>query len=104
MNEEKEWEIRPADDNRYVVLAIYDIVNNKRRTAMVRFLEQYAVRVQKSAFEGLLTPSQIEEMTERGSGLIDPKADSLRVYILYDHTRVISYGVGDVRDDDVIIY
>ena len=104
--EEKDWKIRPTDDNRYIVLAIYDITNNKKRTQMVRFLEQYALRVQKSAFEGLLTPRQLDEMAAVGSKIIDEKTDSFRIYILYDHTRVLSWGRGEVKDsdNDVIIY
>lgn len=54
--EEIEIRVRPTDDNRYIVLIIYDITDNKRRLSMVRCLEQFAVRVQKSAFEGFLTP------------------------------------------------
>lgn len=38
------------DDNRKLVLIIYDIVDNKRRLAMVKLLESYGRRVQKSAF------------------------------------------------------
>lgn len=44
--EEIEIRVRPTDDNRYIVLIIYDITDNKRRLSMVRCLEQFAVRVQ----------------------------------------------------------
>lgn len=37
-----------------IVLIIYDIVDNKKRNKMVKCLERYGVRVQKSAFEALL--------------------------------------------------
>ena len=43
--EEIEIRVRPTDDNRYIVLIIYDITDNKRRLSMVRCLEQFAVRV-----------------------------------------------------------
>ena len=51
-------ELVPVDRHRYIVLAIYDIVDNKRRNKMVKYLEQYATRVQKSCFEGFLTLKQ----------------------------------------------
>lgn len=94
----------PLDRKRYIILAIYDITDNKTRLAMVRCLEQYAVRVQKSAFEGYLTKDQYDRMKEEASALIDEGEDSLRIYLLQDHTRVISWGRGPVRTDDVVIY
>lgn len=33
------------DERRYIVLVIYDIVDNKRRSRMVKCLERYGVRV-----------------------------------------------------------
>ena len=41
-------------ERKFIVLMIYDIVDNKRRNKMVKCLEAYGVRVQKSAFEALL--------------------------------------------------
>lgn len=102
--EEIEIRVRPTDDNRYIVLIIYDITDNKRRLSMVRCLEQFAVRVQKSAFEGFLTPKQYECILELASRIINAEEDSLRIYILYDYTRVRSWGIGDIKEDDVIIY
>ena len=50
----------PMKPREFIVLIIYDIVDNRRRTKMVKCLEAYAVRVQKSAFEGRLTKKQYE--------------------------------------------
>jgi len=41
---------------------------------------QYAVRVQGSVFEGWLTDSQVAELLRKAAPLIQPPADSLRVY------------------------
>lgn len=101
---EEEIELRPSDDGRLIVLVIYDIVDNKRRNAMVKCLSQYAIRVQKSCFEGFLTMRQCEEMELRASLLIDASTDSLRVYRLRDSAFVRSWGRGEVKADDVIIY
>ncbi len=101
---EEEMELRPSDDGRLIVLVIYDIVNDKRRNAMVKWLSQYAIRVQKSCFEGFLTARQCEEMELRASQIIDASTDSLRVYRLRDSAFVHSWGRGEVKVDDVIIY
>lgn len=100
----EEKELRPEDDNRLIVLVIYDIVDNKIRQAMVKCLSRYAIRVQKSCFEGFLSPKQCLRMEIEASHIIDPSCDSLRVYRLKDHTLVRSWGRGEVKVDDVVIY
>ena len=100
----KENELVAADDSRMIILIIYDIVNNKKRLAMVKCLSRYAVRVQKSCFEGFLTPRQCEQMELEASRIIDFHEDSLRVYKLQDHTKVKSWGKGEIKTEDVIIY
>lgn len=100
----EEMELHPADDRRLIVLVIYDIVDNKRRLAMVKCLSRYALRVQKSCFEGFLTPQQCEQMEREASLLIDGSCDSLRVYRVRDSAMVHSWGRGEVKVDDVVIY
>ena len=47
------------NDQKYVVLIIYDIVNNKQRVKMANLLSSYGTRVQKSAFEARLSKNSI---------------------------------------------
>lgn len=82
---------------------IYDIVDNKMRNKMVKCLEQYGVRVQKSAFEALLDRKQYQRMLAESSALIDEETDSLRVYILDDIIDVYTWGIGERRESDCII-
>ena len=63
-----------------IVLIIYDIVDNKQRNKMVKFLERYGVRVQKSAFEALLGRKKYTRLIEESQRIIDPSTDSLRIY------------------------
>lgn len=93
----------PADRHRYIVLIIYDIVDNKRRNAMVKCLSQYAIRVQKSCFEGFLTSKQYDVVCHQSSLIIESE-DSLRIYLLQEHAHVVSWGSGECKTDDVIIY
>ena len=104
MMDYEENEFLVEDERHYIVLVIYDITDDRRRTRMVKCLEQYGIRVQKSAFEAFLTEKKYERMMELTSGLIDPATDSLRVYLLANHTSVRSWGIGDRQVEDVVIF
>ena len=50
----------PSEDSKekkVYVLIIYDIIENKKRTKLAKFLQGYGFRIQKSAFEAMLVPS-----------------------------------------------
>lgn len=82
---------------------IYDITDNKRRSKMVNALEHYGLRVQKSAFEAMLTKKKYETMLKKINPLIDEQTDSLRVYVLDDVINVYTWGIGECKDEDCII-
>ena len=90
-------------ERKFIVLMIYDIVDNKRRNKMVKCLEAYGVRVQKSAFEALLNRRQYEKMLRESSILIDEAVDSLRVYVLDDIIYVYTWGIGERKETDCVI-
>ncbi|WP_455266261.1 CRISPR-associated endonuclease Cas2 [Phascolarctobacterium sp.] len=90
-------------EKKFIVLMIYDIVDNKRRNKMVKCLEAYGVRVQKSAFEALLTRRQYDKMLGESSRLIDEAVDSLRVYVLDDIIDVYTWGIGERKETDCVI-
>lgn len=90
-------------ERKFIVLMIYDIVDNKRRNKMVKCLEAYGVRVQKSAFEALLNRRQYEKMLRESSILIDESVDSLRVYVLDDIIDVYTWGIGERKETDCVI-
>lgn len=99
-----ETEFIAKKDRRYIVLVIYDIVENKKRLRMVKCLEGYGVRVQKSAFECFLNKKQYDKLMSEASRIIDKEVDSLRIYLLADKTSVRSWGTGDTHEEDVIIF
>ena len=90
-------------ERKFIVLMIYDIVDNKRRNKMVKCLDAYGVRVQKSAFEALLNRRQYEKMLRESSILIDEAVDSLRVYVLDDIIDVYTWGIGERKETDCVI-
>ncbi len=79
-------------EQKYVVLAIYDISDNRRRASMVKCLESYGIRVQKSAFETNVTRRQYETMSTEAGSLIDAETDSLRFYFLPKDQKALSFG------------
>lgn len=82
---------------------ILSITNAVSRNKMVKCLEAYGVRVQKSAFEALLNRRQYEKMLRESSILIDEAVDSLRVYVLDDIIDVYTWGIGERKETDCVI-
>ena len=100
----EEEELVAKSDRRYIVLIIYDIVDNKSRLRMVKCLESYGIRVQKSAFEAYLNKKKYEQLMHEASKIINKETDSLRIYLLANNTSVRSWGTGDKHIEDVIIF
>ena len=88
---------------KFIVLVIYDVVDNKTRNHLVKCLERYGVRVQKSAFEALLNRKQYDAMMRRASRIINPVEDSLRVYIL-DDIIISIHGELENEKSKIVLY
>ena len=88
---------------KFIVLVIYDVVDNKTRQRLVKCLERYGVRVQKSAFEALLDKKQYDVMMRQASRIINHSIDSLRIYILDDIINVYTWGIGERKEQDCVI-
>lgn len=65
----------------FIVVA-YDIPDDKRRTRVMKILEGYGYRVQKSVFECEVTPQLYDKMRGRVGKAIDESEDSVRYYSL----------------------
>jgi len=89
--------IRRQSDNWGRVLVIYDVEDNKKRTKIVRILESYGIRVQKSAFECHLDNRRLETMKKQLKKVIG-EDDSIRIYSLRDTCFDVS------RSSEVPIY
>ena len=61
------------------LLVIYDVEDNKRRNKVVRILEGYGVRVQKSAFECYIAPTSLLTLQRQLNKVIGAN-DSIRIY------------------------
>lgn len=91
------------DADKKLVLIIYDIIDNKRRSKMVKLLESYGVRVQKSAFEILINRTQYLEII-KGIKNIITNEDNVRIYRLNSSNEVLLFGESySVYEEEVII-
>lgn len=90
------------NDNKKLVLVIYDITDNKRRYRFVKMMEKYGLRVQKSAFEGILDNSHYMNLISLIPKHIDD-TDNVRVYRLPIKGDVKAWGSGISEQEEVII-
>jgi CRISPR-associated protein Cas2 len=60
----------------------FDITGDRIRSRVVKILSEYAYRVQKSVFEGLISKETLEELEMKIAKVLDKKTDSVRIYPL----------------------
>ena len=65
-----------------LVLVVYDIPDNERRTKLANFLEGHGRRVQYSVFECFLNLAQMRELYEKVEKRVKPEEDNVRFYWL----------------------
>lgn len=68
-------------------LIIYDIIDNKKRYRLVKVLEGFGVRVQKSAFETMLTKDKLKSLISKCKKYV-AEEDSLRIYRIVDNIEL----------------
>lgn len=78
-------------DDRVFVLIIYDIINNKNRLRLSKYLKGYGFRVQKSAFEAIITESKYKKMI-LGLNQFVTEDDNIRVYKIIGKGQVKNFG------------
>ena len=86
----------PAE-NRYYVLVLFDIAEQKKYRLLMRRLKRYAVRIQKSVFEAWLKPRQIRDMSVAIERLMSLERyfdsdDNVRIYRMAGNCDVTVFG------------
>lgn len=90
--------------NRVYILIIYDVCDDKNRSKLVKYLNGYGYRVQKSAFEAIVTKSQYQGILKEIDKYIDLEKDSVRVYKINGNSVVNAFGKSiDIDDNELII-
>jgi CRISPR-associated protein Cas2 len=77
-----------------LVVVVYDIPDDKRRTKLSNFLEGYGRRVQFSVFECFLTLEEMRELHVKVRKLVKPAEDKVRFYWISQEAieRVLTIG------------
>lgn len=89
--ESKDLDYIAAENNQVLTLIIYDVVNDKRRVKLAKYLQGYGVRVQMSAFEAFLSPSKYEKFVREIQWYVS-KEDSVRIYRVGAGNQVKTFG------------
>lgn len=93
------------EDDREFVLIIYDIVDNKKRVKFAKLLSGYGKRVQKSAFEALLSKKSYMKLVAEIPKYIDTKGgeDNVRIYRINGKGKVTSWGEVPEFEEEIIL-
>lgn len=92
-----------AEERRkYLIVIIYDIVDNRRRAAFAKYLKGFGQRVQKSAFECILPNAKYEKLIKGISGLITEE-DLVRVYELTSNADIKVWGAVDLTEEEEVV-
>jgi CRISPR-associated protein Cas2 len=89
-------------EQKYFVLVIYDISQNKRRSNLVKVLQSFGFRVQKSAFVAFLCPGMYQKMLKKISSIPDEN-DSVRVYKIRGEGAVTIFGDQFFAENEEVI-
>ena len=93
-----------SDKKKLYILVIYDIVDNRRRVAFAKKMTGYGFRVQKSAFEAMITENLYRKLLAEIPHLIDNTSDTVRVYKIRGMGEVNLFGLSHrIEDEEVII-
>jgi len=84
------------------VLISYDIVDNKRRNHVFKYLKDYGKSIQKSVFEFDIEPDIYSRIKKDVKRLIDEKKDRVRFYRLCHGcmNKIEITGWGEVSEDE----
>lgn len=81
-----------------MVIVVYDIPDDKRRTKLSNFLEGYGRRVQWSVFECFITLDEMRELHEKVKKIVKPEEDdNVRFYWLSTEAVSIVLTIGSEK-------
>ena len=98
------WNTEEHEEKTIYLLVIYDIVSNKRRNAFAKTMNGYGFRVQKSAFEAMVTKALYRKLLKEIPMMIDATEDSVRVYKLRGTGEVSLFVMNEqIKNEEVLI-
>lgn len=94
----------PCQEKNLYILVIYDIVDNRQRNHFAKKMCGYGFRVQKSAFEAMISASLYRKLLADIPRLINKATDSVRVYKIRGSGEVSLFGVNQkIENEEVIV-
>ena len=91
------------ENDKVFVLIIYDIADNKKRLKLSKMLLGYGFRIQKSAFEAIMSKKKYKELLNRLPAYASA-TDSIKVYKIIGKGQVASFGRKEENaNEDLII-
>lgn len=92
------------NNDKVYVLIIYDIINNKKRNKLAKFLQGYGFRIQKSAFEAKITKKKYNDMIKNLPQYASNE-DNIRVYKIVGKGQVTNFGGKcEIDQEEVLIF
>ena len=77
-----------------MVIVVYDIPDNKRRTKLAHFLEGYGRRVQFYVFECFISLEQMRKLHQAITKKVKAEEDNVRFYWISDEGLSLSLTIG----------
>ncbi|MCD8123870.1 MAG: CRISPR-associated endonuclease Cas2 [Lachnospiraceae bacterium] len=98
------FDVTPKEQaDKAFVLIIYDIVDNRRRVKLAKYLQSYGFRIQKSAFEAMISKKKYQKLLAEIPSYISEK-DNVKVYKIIGSGQVTSFGMASqVEDEEIIV-
>ncbi|MBT9317696.1 CRISPR-associated endonuclease Cas2 [Leptothoe spongobia] len=83
-----------------LVLVVYDIPDDKRRTKLATFLEGYGRRVQYSVFECFLTLSDMRKLCDQVRRRVKESEDNVRFYWISKEAMSQALTIGSLPPEE----
>lgn len=82
-----------------MVVIVYDIPDDKRRTKLSNFLEGYGQRIQLSVFECFISLDEMRVLYAKVKHRVNPKEDNVRFYWIPQETTALVLTIGSEKPE-----
>jgi len=88
-----------------LVMISYDVVDDKKRLKLMKYLKDYGDRVQKSVFECNLSPKIYEQVKSGVEEIVNKRKDRVRYYKICKGCieKIEISGWGEVEEEDFLV-
>jgi CRISPR-associated protein Cas2 len=80
-----------------MVVVVYDIPDQKRRTRLSNFLLGYGTRIQLSVFECFITMEEMRKLYQLVKNQVKPDEDNVRFYWISSESASLALTIGSQK-------